>query len=62
MNSYIQLIQAELFGKMIKNIVKLNKKTFGEFKHALYSNSFEIFDVYCAFIRLRNKITIKGNK
>lgn len=36
-----------------------SQKTFGEFKHALYSNSFEIFDVYCAFIRLRNKITIK---
>lgn len=36
-----------------------SNKTFGEFKYALYENSFEIFDVYCAFIKLRNKITIK---
>ena len=36
-----------------------SKKTFGEFKHSLYENSFEIFDVFSAFIRLRNKITVK---
>lgn len=36
-----------------------SKKTFGEFKHSLYENSVEIFGVYGAVIRLRNKITVK---